>query len=533
MFVDSRTLEQESTITSDICIIGAGAAGITIAREFLGGTATVSVIAGGGMTPDGATQALSDGESVDGRYFPPIAAAVRSVGGNTTHWGSWSRRFEPIDFRQRDWVPLSGWPIDLETLEPFYKRAHAVLKLGSETFDPRAAANEAGDPSFSVITTPISEVETKIWRFHKPPVCFGRDHQEELAPSSNIKIYLDSHAVDIALNEDGTAVREIAASTLEGLRFTFKAKTFILAAGGLQNPRLLLASNGVQKAGAGNQNDSVGRYFMDHPHLHHNGLIVLSDIKKYPYLYDTNSQYDKFIVGGLCPSEEYQTSAKILNCAVNFKPSHRSASAAGVGEGWSDSIAAMWDDVLSFPGKAYRRARKTFGLKNTSVPERQFLDVITRCEQTPNPLSRVLLHTDKDPLGMPKIKIDWRVTGLERRTMLEMHKKLAAAFGSISLGRFKVELLERELKDNEPWNTAGEEGRFEGGWHHMGTTRMSDDPKLGVVDRDCKVHGIHNLYVAGSSVFPTSSAFNPTMTLVALAYRLADHLKEKVLVEAA
>jgi len=214
-----------------------------------------------------------------------------------------------------------------------------------------------------------------------------------------------------------------------------------------------------------------------------------------------------------------------MNCAVNFKPSHRVVTSSGTSRNIEEGATTLWDDLANLPGKAYRRLRKAFGYKNTYAPKRPFLDVITRCEQAPNPLSRISLTSERDALGMPKVRIDWRVTGLERRTIYETHRRFAEGIGAAALGRVKLEMEPSSLADNDPWDTSGENGRFEGGWHQMGATRMSADPRFGVVDGNCRVHGMINLFIAGASVFPTSSAFNPTMTLVALALRLADHLK--------
>lgn len=525
MIIDSHSLEKESVVESDLCIIGGGAAGISIALEFLNAGRSVSVLVSGGIDPDGETQSLSDGESVGGRYFPPMAAAVRCLGGNTSHWGSWSRPFDDLDFEKREWVPHSGWPITRADLDPFYARAHTLLKLAPGGFGCDEVLASVGDPKFCKVSLDTPQLETKVWKFQKPPVCFGRDHRAELEGSTDVMVYLHANVIDLEMTENGAEVTGAVASTIEGSRLYFRAKRFVLAAGGLQNPRILLASNKVQKRGIGNDHDVVGRYFMDHPHLHQNGIVILRDIGAYPELYDTNSQYTRKVVGGFCPSSDFQRSERIMNCAINFKPSHRNVAGTDAHDGWTERIGAMMDDLSAYPGKIYRGIKKRLGYRGIAAPPRRFLDVITRCEQAPNPESRVLLGEQKDRLGVPKVKIDWRVTGLDRRTMIRAHTTLAAAFGAINFGRYKVEILPRELDDAAPWDTSGEEGRFEGGWHHMGTTRMCDDPKFGVVDRNCKVHGVLNLYVAGSSVFPTSSAFNPTMTLVALALRLADHLK--------
>ena len=138
-----------------------------------------------------------------------------------------------------------------------------------------------------------------------------------------------------------------------------------------------------------------------------------------------------------------------------------------------------------------------------------------RLEQTPNPNSRITLSQDLDALGLKRLNLDWRLTELEKRTVKVLAMTIGSEFGRLNMGRFQ--LPQWLVEDGDPGWT--------GGCHHMGTTRMSDNPKLGVVNSDCRVHGVNNLYVAGSSVFPTSGFVNPTFTIVALALRLVDHLR--------
>jgi choline dehydrogenase-like flavoprotein len=133
----------------------------------------------------------------------------------------------------------------------------------------------------------------------------------------------------------------------------------------------------------------------------------------------------------------------------------------------------------------------------------------------------VLLDGERDALGMPRIRLDWRLTDLDRRSLLRTHEALAKEFGRTGLGRIQIEAW---LQDDK----AGWSDELSGGYHPMGTTRMADDPRRGVVDRHCRVHGLTNLYVAGSSVFPTGGSANPTLTIVALALRLAEHLKAEL-----
>ncbi len=527
MIIDTSELLAHNPIEADLVIIGGGAAGISIAREYIGTKQTVAVLVSGGMDPGGPSQMLADGKNIGQPYFPLVALSTRCLGGNTTRWGSWCRRFDPFDFEKRSWVPQSGWPISLSELEPYYQQAHQILKLGAETFDPTEATRSFEDETFRPLPLATGALENKMWRFHKPPVCFGKDHLHELSPATNVTIYLNATVTEVLLDKSGSSVSGATLTRPDGKQLLARGKKVVVACGGIENPRLLLASRSVKKAGIGNDNDLVGRYFMEHPHLHHNGFIILKDLDSYPALFDTNNQYSAGIVGGLCPSRQFQEQEQILNSAINFIPSARSVDAVKLSDGLYETMETIVDRMAAFPGHAYRSIKKKLGWVDRKVPRSRFLDVITRSEQAPNPDSRITLTDELDAVGLPKAQLDWRLTGLDHKTIVAMHKKVAQEIGALGRGRMKIELLETTVADADRWSGEGEKGILGGGWHHMGTTRMADTPAKGVVDSNCKVFGVENLFVAGSSVFTTSSAFNPTMTIVAMALRLAGHLKGK------
>lgn len=527
MFIEAREIERDKELAVDVCIIGGGAAGITIALELEKEGRSIAVLEGGGLESESASQELSRGDITGVPYFPLVAASQRRLGGNTNMWGSWCRPFDDIDFEKRDWVPHSGWPINRRDLDPFYVRAHKVLKLKDFNYDESYLLE--GKSELRVL--PLKgEVKTKLWQFHKPPVRFGHDQKSELTNSKSITVYLHSNVTQIEADESGENISKVHVASIEGHRYFVRAKVFVLASGGIQNPRILLASNGVQKQGLGNQNDLVGRFFMEHPHIHRRGLVMASDAQLYPALYNTDSQYNHGIVGGICPTEELQRKERILNGSITLNPTIRYSAHAEMSEGLVDTMSGYLADLADLPGKLYEKAKLKITGKRTARAPRLVLDVSTRQEQTPNPESRVLLSTEKDALGVPRANLQWKLVGLDARTTTTLHKNVAKAFGASNVGRFKLELEENHPDDLANWDPKGSYEGIEGGWHHMGTTRMHEDPKQGVVDANCKIHGINNLYVAGSSVFPTSSFANPTLTLVALAVRLSDHLQKTVLV---
>jgi choline dehydrogenase-like flavoprotein len=279
---------------------------------------------------------------------------------------------------------------------------------------------------------------------------------------------------------------------------------------------MLLLSDSVVNTGLGNANDMLGRYFMEHPHLVGFGEIVTADLGRVPRIFRERVPADGHTVKvAFNPSETFLRQRRLLNATFM----------AGVaGEYRSDVEVPPAEPRNAAAHVDMLRAARRFlaGGEGAVKPEDPdyigvWLGIGCACEQVPNPDSRVSLADERDALGLRKIRLDWRLTEQDRRSIVEHMHSLAQEFGALGMGRMVL-----RVEDDGLWPE-----RVSGGWHHMGTTRMSDDAKRGVVDRNCRVHGMENLYVAGSSVFPTSGSANPTLTIVALVLRLADHLKER------
>ena len=245
MFIDGRKVDNGTVIETDLAIIGAGAAGITIARELAGSGISVALIESGGFDFDAATQDLYEGESV-GVDYPLTSSRLRYFGGSTNHWGGWCRPLEPIDFEKRDWVPYSGWPVTREELNPFYDRARDICQIKSGAFDDPAAWQAGGTP----MPLAGSEVETRFF-LYSPPTRFGQVYRSAIKQAKNITCYLNSNVMEIVPAANGTQVAHLDVGTLSGVRFTIKPKSCVLACGGIENARMLLVSNSVMKTPAG------------------------------------------------------------------------------------------------------------------------------------------------------------------------------------------------------------------------------------------------------------------------------------------
>ncbi len=514
MHTDARTLQNGSVIEGDLAIIGAGAAGISLALEWIGAKQRVILLEGGGFDYEPNTQDLYRGENIGLPYYPLLAARLHLFGGTTNHWAGFCSPFDAIDFEKRDWVPNSGWPIARTDLDPFYARANTVLELGPPKWD--AAYWQQREPTRPVLPLDPSIAYTKMWQF-SPPTRMGTRYREAIVGAPNVHLYTHANVVEIVPNEGVGAVDTLRARTLEGTEFRVRATRFVLAASTIQNARLLLASRTRTPAGLGNAHDLVGRYFMEHLEMPSGILVATTERPPNADMYQMQFGRTK-ARGELALSAAAQRERRVLNATVSVEPGALDGEALSTFQ-WATPELLEWmrpraPDEAKTPPKELRRPPQA-----KVSPDGRVFHLKTRQEQAPNPLSRVTLSAEKDAVGVPRARLDWRLTALDHRSFRGFYEALGRELGRAGIGR--VQMRDWVMQpDDAPWPPS-----LSGGWHHMGTTRMSADPKQGVVDANCRVHGLANLYVAGASVYPTAGCANPTLTLVALTLRLSDHLK--------
>ena len=526
MLRDARALEDGAQIECDLGIVGGGAAGITLARALAGGKVRLCLLESGGLEFEEPVQDLDKGANVGLPYFDLDVCRLRFFGGSTNHWAGRCRPLDELDFEARAWVPHSGWPLTRAELDPYYGQAQKICQLGAFDYTPGPWL----DPGQAVLPFDPAKVLSRVWQY-SPPTRFGEVYRSELGAAGNVDVLLHATVVDIEANEAGSEVLGLAVRTLEGKRLTVRARAYVLACGGLENPRLLLAANRQVKAGLGNQHDLVGRYFMEHPHCNAARALVADPALLSFYTFGQGGGHAQGleVVGCLNQSPERQRAEQLLNFDSlftvddvgdsGFAALRRIWSAAGRGQ-WPDHLAAdLWQALIDIDDTASGLMGR-LGL-HAYHPGTASFRMWCSAEAAPNPDSRVRLSDQRDALGMPRIALDWRLTEQDKRSLLAGYQAVAEELGRTGLGRLQI----------ADWLTAGDNSwspTVEGGHHHLGTTRMSQDPAQGVVDPSSRVHGIANLYIAGSSVFPTSGSANPTLTIVALALRLAAHLQERL-----
>ncbi|MDB5023400.1 MAG: family oxidoreductase [Mucilaginibacter sp.] len=511
MHIDARNIPDQTLIEGDICIIGAGAAGISMALEWINTPYRVILLEGGGFEYEAQMQDLYKGKTTGQRYYPLESARLHYFGGTTGHWAGFCAPFDPIDFKKRDWVPHSGWPIQREDLDSFYARAHKNLDLGPYDYHP--SYWKAKDPSLDSLPFNEAVVFNKMWQF-SPPTRFGTKYKETVVHAANIHLYTYANVTNIAANELVSTIKEVTVKNFSGKTHTVKAKYFVMACCAIQNARLLLASNKQLPKGLGNRNDLVGRYFMEHLEIKSAELWLVKPelLKLYAIDYGKTKARAELAI-----SEEKQREFQILNGTASFTPLDIARKQPAFIDMWTADTAQTKKNMEKFD-----QAEK----KGSSKKGYRSFQLFTRIEQAPNPNSRITLDTEQDALGVPRSILHWELTPLEKRSIRTIYELIGQQLGIASKGRVRLmEYLQAENDKTWPEFTGG-------GWHHMGTTRMSNDPNLGVVDANCKVHGINNLFIAGSSCYVTAGAPNPTLTLVALALRLSDHIKSRVATKA-
>jgi len=523
---DLRALPPGQTLEADVCIVGGGAAGISMAMQFHGTKTRVCLLEGGGEHMEAESQDLylvdNDGQ------IPVLGmqSRLRMFGGTTNHWTGRCAPLDAADFTARHWVPHSGWPITRADLDPFYERAQRICDLGNYSY---------GEDVLEALGVPDMQLDRdklapQCWQI-SAPTRFAGKYGPVLRVVENIQVVLHATATNVELNPDGTQVDHIGLATPDGRRHRVKARYYVLAAGGIENPRLLLMSNDVQKAGVGNQRDLVGRFFMQHLRVDAT-LVMEGDPYRVSRMYARHDAAIGNYVVGARLSDRFQSASKVLNGSMityregGLDPDSGTSSLARLtdelrdGRWPKDAGRELFNVVADFSDVALN-VRRRFLKPGAEPYSRALRQIMVEGEQAPNPSSRIRISEATDALGMRRVVADWRLTDLDRHSTQQLVLTIATEMARLYKARMSVPFW---LTDSQTdWSR-----HLRDVAHHMGTTRMADSENRGVVDADCRVFGVPNLFIAGSSVFPTGGQANPTLTIVALALRLADHLKSKL-----
>jgi len=497
---DARPPNPAKALECDVCIVGAGPAGLTVASELAVCGISVVLLESGGPQCDPALQELNEGSVRGDAYAGLRATRNRALGGtahlwNTPYEGGVGAKYVPLDswdFDPREADELPGWPLDYATLEHYYRIAQARCGLGPFSYDAGGWENR------NRRAWPFAEASflcSRIYQFGRGQL-FTAEYVTALRACHNVRVR--DHAAVVRLvggNGDRIGHAEVR-DTANGTRFTVAATAFVLAGGAIENARLLLLAHAQSPrliAGA----DWVGRCFMEHPRdwslkLAPASRAVLEAFSFYDAQRDTSGSTT---CGRLAPTASAAKSLRPPNFSVTLLP--------------DVATRTRLTRLLQRIGLA--RDRRGYGWsKDADLASFDRFQLVINLEQRPRPDNRVVLARETDTLGVPRAELHWTWNAGEQAEWEQTRSRIAAAIETAGMGRIEA------LPATRPDPNAH---------HHSGTTRMGSGPGCSVVDRDCRVHGTSNLYVAGASVFASSGYANPTLTIVALAARLAEHLR--------
>jgi choline dehydrogenase-like flavoprotein len=518
MRLDFDTAAAPDRPEADVCVVGAGAAGIALALELEDSGLSVLLLESGGTAPDPALADL-DGCEIDGLAFPGARAGrARVFGGATTLWAGQALPLDPIDFERRPWVPHSGWPIPHGEVARHYARAERYLGLTGQLY------NGAGWTHLGLVPPALDPGllwPQMSWLAKRRD--FNAAFRRRVEASRTIRLLVRATAAAIREPAGPGDPYRVEILSPRGRRGTVAARFVVVACGGIESARLLLASDRPDRPSLGNERDLVGRFLMDHPTARC-AEILSPDFDRLAHLFRPVYRRRGRLFPKVALAPPAQMAREVLNATAElvFVPPDGSVFAsvrdfyAALREGRGDAILPQGRAMLRHAPDLARIAFHRLVRRRLPAARGSRIFVWAHVEQAPDPESRITLSDARDALGQRRARIGWRLGERDRRTFEVFAETVGAEFRRLGLGTAMP----------APWlREAGWRAEVADFYHHIGTLRMADDPRDGVVDRDLRVFGQRGLYVASSAVFPTGGASNPTLTILALAIRLADRLK--------
>lgn len=480
MIIDFNQTKALPKKNYEYCICGAGAAGIALALELASHGKQVALFEGGDTEYTQESQSIYNGYVIGENQYWLDILRLRFLGGTTNHWAGRCRPYTKFDFSLKEINGLPGWPINYNDMAQYLPKAIDILDLPKvNTFKNHETPEIQSD-----------RFEPDIYAMSK--VRFKDKFSSELKKNDKVDLFINANLIDIQLYENFTAVKSIKIANYNDSSENVQANNYILAMGAIENARLLLNANSQLPAGIGNQSDMVGKCFMEHFNVRMGDFVANSEKWQ-----STNSM-------GFFTTQDFarknQTGMNNITFGMigNLKAYGRTAELKKLFNRLSCSLGIT--DHVQF---LYSHDCVGDGI------------VTSLCEQFPNKSSYVALTNESDRLGLKRIKLNWQLSEADMYSIRTSAVSMAEEFAQNNLGRVKLSSFITNESEKIPVTHHA---------HQMGTTRMSSSEKDGVVDENCKVHGIKNLYIAGSSVFPTGGGGNPTMPLLQLTFRLAEHL---------
>jgi choline dehydrogenase-like flavoprotein len=507
MIVDLGKDYLPKAVQRGVCVVGTGMGGGSFITRYMNGKQDIVAIEAGSEQENSAVRA----ESVGRDFGLPVTRDV-SLGGTSNIWRGLCSPLDPIDYISRPWIPNSGWPVGPDVLVPYYIEAGRMLGLPHFSYLlPRQAEERLGNLPYDFEFN-RSMLSNKYFLHARSPKSFRADLQQQFSRGQQMLI-MNGVAVEIVTHSEGRVVEKILVKDPRGDCIEVHARQFVLAAGALETPRLLLNSRKWNENGVGNHSQRVGRFLMDHP-MGSLSQLSLGSIRKAPLYHSINLDQNHHIKSGLIPSEGVQRRHRLPNHCVYLWPSFRK----GIDDRFEhlrrvlitarkrQLKAGDFVTLLSNPNTIYRILSYILPVNSYY----RYADLFFVTEQIPNPNSYVSLSSEKDRFGYFVARIHWEVTKGDLDSISVFNDLTLKA---LSLGTTRVSFRKGRENVGATLTSAA---------HHMGTARMSSYRQNGVVNENLNVWGVDNLYICDASVFPTSGNANPSLTICALAIRLAD-----------
>ena len=510
--------------TWDLCIIGAGAAGLALAAQFMQGPGRVLVVESGRHEPDAYDEGLNELECVGLRHDGWREGRVRSLGGTTRAWGGQLVPLRASEVESRPWVADSGWPLQLAELEPYYRRVEELLQIEGAPYDETVWGRLS-------LTPPAFDPQELYVRFSQWAALGRRNFavlwRRELQRSSNVTVLLDATAVRIGCTPGGGHCEALEIRARSGRTASIRANTFVIASGAIETARLLLASRTPGGVSVANSSGQVGRFFQDHISWFA-GEVEPTSRRLLQHVFDPRYIGATMYSVKLEPTDALMQREGWLNAmghigfqipdALGWMELRRILRSLQTGRiqlpSRDESIAMLRGSV-----ELTRLVLTRYLARRRRSPDAGSIRLLVDCEQAPCSESRVLLEDSRvDAMGVARARLDWRIGEQEHRTLTGFAALLAKEFARLGLGKVRL----AAAADFELRETPGAARDI---FHHMGTARMSANSRTGVTRADLRCHDVDNLFVAGAAVFPAGGIANPTFTALALSLRLADHLK--------
>lgn len=517
-------LERDPNLTdfsADVCIVGAGAAGITLAAELVRQGMRVLLLESGGKELESAAQTLNQGFYAGQLHQGANVGRFRALGGTTTAWGGQVLEMNAQDFAVRPWVPGSGWPFPKEELRPYYERALPAEGLAQviRSDDEVWREMKMNEPNLG------DALELYFTRWCPKPN-FACLYRETLA-SPNLRVVLHATATVMLLAEDGSNVKGIQCRSLAGQEHIFSAMQYVLCLGTIESVRFLLQPLPGGQTPSWNRSGLLGRYFQSHIDLNA-AHVPERDAAKlqrwFANVYLRGYKYHpKFrLASQLQRQEQILNIAGSITCINTTEVELRRVKSLARNFVSGRFSRLTVEDLPRTLRQLPAMLRLGYGYcmhGRAAWPKKSAFWLRTHCEQEPLSQSCITLAEARDAVGLLRAQLDWRVSPLEWKTIHRFTELVQRTFAGLGLANI---VPRPELAIEEGFRNI----TFDDSHHHMGGTRMAASAAEGVVSPDLQLHGMKNAYVCSASVFPTSGFSNPTHTLIALAIRLADHLKE-------